>query len=336
VFLLSQGVEMVWRMWQKSRGWAGALVGSLLLLSSGMLIAVSAQSGEENVEQEAEETRRALELFLRQERVLFRPGEFAFELGAFYSTDTTERFIDVVSPPPLTKFTTRSGFGILAGRFGLIENLEFDVTIPFGAAEQEVDAGIARDQRDDQGLGDITGSVRYALWPERGARPDVILDVTATSGITSVETLLGTGFWQLGGGVSLVKTLDPVVFFGRLGYSAVLERDGIDPGDQFAYLLGSGFSLNDRVSLSSRVSGIVAGRTQLNGGKIPGSNVDAISMQFAVTTRVTRRIYVEPFVSFGLTEDATDAIVGVSIVGVRFSPFRRSGREPQTYKENSR
>ena len=38
----------------------------------------------------------------------------------------------------------------------------------------------------------------------------MILDVTATSGTTSVETLRGSGFWRVGGGVSLVKTLDPV------------------------------------------------------------------------------------------------------------------------------
>ena len=122
----------------------------------------------------------------------------------------------------------------------------------------------------------------------------MILDVTATSGTTSVETLLGSGFWRVGGGVTLVKTLDPVVFFGRLGYTAVLARGGRDPADQFQYLFGAGFSLTDRVSVSSRVTGIAGGRAKVSGRAIPGTSLDAISLQFALTTRLTRRSTLNP------------------------------------------
>ena len=327
---------MTWRMWHNSRGWVGILTGVLLWLSSGALLAGAAQPGEDNIEQEAEEARRALELFLREQRVLFRPGELSVELSTFYSTDTTARFAGVDLPRPFARVTTRAGFASFTARVGLLRDLEFDATIPVGVAEQEFDFGVARRRRDEQGLGDLTGSVRYELWHERGARPDVILDVTAKSGLTAVSSLLGTGFWQVGGGISLVKTLDPVVFFGRLGYAAVLERNGIAPADQVSYLLGAGFSLNDRVSLSMRVSGTEAGRIQLKGREIPGSNLDAISLQWAVTTRATRHLYIEPFVNFGLTDDATDAIVGVTFVGVGFNwPFHRPGRAPQAYREGS-
>jgi hypothetical protein len=315
--------------WHKSRGWVGVCVGVLLMLSSSAPGAVFAQPGEEgeapgeeeSLEQAAEEARRALDLFLRQERIIFRPGEFAFELGMFYRTDTDEEVVSVGAQRPLAKITNRGGFVAFTARVGLLRDLQFDVTLPIGVAEQEIDVGVARVRRDDAGLGDVTGRLRYGLLAERGARPDVILDVTATSGTTSVETLRGSGFWRVGGGVSLVKTLDPVVFFGRLGYTAVLERGGRDPADQFSYLFGTGFSLTDRVSVSARVSGIAGGRTQVNERAIPGTSLDALSLQFAVTTRLTRRFYVEPFVSAGLTDDATDAVVGVSLVGVRFRPL---------------
>src|SRR5918995_1416579 len=96
-------VEIPWRRWHKSRGWVGVCVGVLLMLSSGEPRAVFAQPGEEgkangeeeNLEQAAEEARRALDLFLRQERIIFRPGEFAFELGMFYRTDTDEEVVSV-------------------------------------------------------------------------------------------------------------------------------------------------------------------------------------------------------------------------------------------------
>jgi hypothetical protein len=77
----------------------------------------------------------------------------------------------------------------------------------------------------------------------------------------------------VGGGVALVKTLDPVVFFGRLGYSATLERQGRDPGDQLFYVLGMGYSLNERVSFNMRVGGALVGRTAVDGQEIPGSNL---------------------------------------------------------------
>jgi hypothetical protein len=322
-------VKITWRVWQKSRGWVGVCVGFLLVLSSGEPRAVLAQSGEEgeadveeeSLEQAAEEAKRSLDLFLRQERIIFRPGEFAFELGMFYRTDTDEEVVSVGALRTLAKVTNRAGFGTFTARVGLLRDLQFDVTLPIGAVKQEIDVGVARIRNDEEGLGDITGRLRYGLLAERGARPDVILDVTATSGMTSVQTLRGSGFWRVGGGVSLVKTLDPVVFFGRLGYTAVLERSGRDPADQFSYLFGTGFSITDRVSVSTRVSGIAGGRTQVDGRSIAGTSLDALSMQFAVTTRLTRRFYVEPFVSIGLTEDATDAVVGVSLVGVRFRPF---------------
>jgi hypothetical protein len=321
--------EVTWRRWHKSRGWVGVCVGVLLMLSSGAPGAVFAQPGEEGAapgeeespEQAAEEARRALDLFLRQERIIFRPGEFAFELGMFYRTDTDEEFIRVGALRPLAKITNRGGFATLTARVGLLRDVQFDLTLPIGVAKQEIDVGARRLRTDEAGLGDVTGRLRYGLLAERGARPDVILDVTATSGTTSVETLLGSGFWRVGGGVSLVKTLDPVVLFGRLGYTAVLERAGRDPADQFSYLFGTGFSLTDRVSVSTRVSGIAGGRAQVNEQAIPGTNLDAISMQFALTTRLTRRLYVEPFVSIGLTEDATNAVVGVSLVGTRFRPL---------------
>jgi hypothetical protein len=322
-------VEITRRRWHKSRGWVGLCVGVLLMLSSGAPGAVFAQpggedaapDGEESPEQAAEEAQRALDVFLRQERIIFRPGEFAFELGMFYRTDTDEQVISVGALRPLATVTNRGGFATLTARVGLLRDLQFDVAVPIGVAKQEIEVGAAHLRTDDAGLGDIVGRLRYGLLAERGARPDVILDVTAASGMTSVQTIRGAGFWRVGGGVSLVKTLDPVVFFGRLGYTAVLEREGRDPPDQFSYLFGTGFSLTDRVSVSTRVSGIAGGRTQVNGRAIPGTSLDAISLQFAVTARLSRRLYVEPFVSAGLTEDATDAVVGVSLVGVRFRPL---------------
>jgi Putative MetA-pathway of phenol degradation len=320
---------MGWRTWQGL--WAVRVLGYTLFLSGvstwlGVLmnLLVSAplpawaaqESGqaEETPQQEAEEARRAMEVFLREQRVLFRRGDLAFEFDTFYSTDTRDEVIRTNGGAAFVKFTNRVASSVFITRYGLLDGLELDVDIPFGYAEQEVDQGVARSRQDDFGLGDIAGRLRYQLWYETGVRPDLVLDLEVKSITGDDTTLLGTGNWNVGGGVTLVKTLDPVVFFGRLGYTATLERKGRNPGDQIRYLLGMGFSLNDRVSFNMRTSGAIVGRLEVDGREIPGSSLDIINLEFFVTTRATRRLFIEPVVSLGLTNDAPDVVAGVNLV----------------------
>lgn len=285
----------------------------VLLINLVTFLHPPVRAAEEDLQREAEEARRAMEVFLREQRVLFRRGELALELSTFYSTDTREEFVRIDSDVAFIKLTNRLVNSVFIARYGLLDGLELDVEVPFGYTEQEVDVGVARSRIDDFGLGDIAGRLRYQLWYEAGARPDVILDLEGKSR-TGRDTLLGTGHWNVGGGVTLVKTLDPVVFFGRLGYTATLERDGRDPGDEITYLLGMGFSLNERVSFNMRLGGAVVGRTRLDGREISGSSRDIMSLLFAVTTRATRHLFVEPVVSLGLTEDAPDVVAGINLV----------------------
>jgi hypothetical protein len=267
----------------------------------------------EDAQKEAEEARRAQEIFLREQLVLSRRGELSLEVDTFYSTDTRKEFVRSDGGVALVERTNRTAFTTFIPRYGIIDGLELDLAIPFGYAEEELDFGVARSRTDDFGLGDIAGRLRYQLLSESGARPALILDLEGKSRTRSAP-LLGTDNWNVGGGVTLVKTLDPVVFFGRLGYTATLERAGRDPGDEIRYEAGMGFSLNDRVSFKMQVGGAAVGRAKLNGQEIPGSSLDIISLLFAVTTRATRHLFVEPVVSIGLTEDTPDVVAGVDLV----------------------
>lgn len=271
----------------------------------------------EDVQKQAEEAQKALEIFLREQRVFFRRGELALELGLFYSLDTKETFLRSDTTPVFAKITKRIVLPSLTIRYGLVNDLELDIVLPFyGFAEQETNVGTARLRMRDQGLGDITGLVRYQVWHERGASPDVIVDVRGKSHTGGgFDALLGTGEWSIGGGVTLVKTLDPVVFFGRLGYTYTLERAGLDRGNEIALLSGMGVSLNDRVSVSMQVNGAYTEHAKLHGRTLTGSSLESFSLQLGTTVQVTKRLFVEPIVSFGLTDDAADVVVGVTLVG---------------------
>jgi hypothetical protein len=289
-------------------------------------LSIPAQPVGEDVRKEAEETKRALEIFLREQRVLFRQGELNLEVSTFYSMDTGDELRTVAGSIAVpAKITNRSVLSTLIGRYGLVDNLELHMELPFGYAEEETDfrveriqtmEGIRQIQRiqtiDNKGLGDIAGRLRYQLWREQGARPDVILDLTGKSR-TGDAPLLGTGHWNVGVGITLVKTLDPVVFFGRLGYAYTLKQNGLDLGDEIDYSIGMGFSLNDRVSFNMQTIGAYVGRTKRDGEEIPGSSLEILSLQFSVTVLITRRLFVEPVVNFGLTADAVDVVVGVNV-----------------------
>ena len=224
----------------------------------------------EDVQKQAEEAQKALEIFLREQRVLFRRGELALELGLFYSQDTKETFLRSDTNTVFAKITKSTVLPSLTIRYGLVNDLELDLLLPFyGFSEQEADLGTARLRISDHGPGDIIGLVRYQAWHERGARPDVIFDVRGKS--RTGGALLGTGYESIGVGGTLVKTLDPVVFFGRLGYTYTLEHAGIDPGNEIDFLSGMGFSLNDRVSFSMQVNGVYTEHAKLNGRTITGS-----------------------------------------------------------------
>jgi Putative MetA-pathway of phenol degradation len=274
--------------------------------------AASAEAAED-AQKEAEETRRAMEVFLREQLVLSRRGELSLEFDTFYSTSTRDEFVRSDGGVALIKRTNRTVSTTFIPRYGIIDGLELDLAIPFGYAEEELDFGVGRSRTDDFGLGDIAGRLRYQLWSEVGARPALILDLEGKSRTRSAR-LLGTDHWNVGGGVTLVKTLDPVVFFGRLGYTATLERKGRDPGDEIRYEAGMGFSLNDRVSFKMQVVGAAVGRAEVNGQEIAGSSLDIISLLFAVTTRATRNLFVEPVVSIGLTDDTPDVVAGFDLV----------------------
>lgn len=285
---------------------------------------------------EAEEAKRELDQFLRGQKLLFKPGEVQLEFGAFYAHDTQTNPVAPLGPVFIDRF---AGADFLI-RYGLAEDLEFDLAVPVVYRERERDIRPFEEIRvgttvfpsftreSAVGLGDISWALRYAAIHEKGAIPEVTLNVNAKSDTGDEDRGLGTGHWNVGTGVSLVKTIDPAVLFGSLGYTWTLEDGDLDPGDQILYSLGMGFSLNHRVSFSTAMAGAAIRRTELSGSEISGSGLDINSLQFATTVQVAKRLYLEPVVGFGLTDEAGDFSVGINV------PFGLEGRFPLPFFHN--
>ena len=286
-----------------------------------------AQIGQEGDRQiEAEEAQRALDEFLRRQKLLFKPGEVQIEFSTSYSHETAEnirlrqKFGDEYIEEVVPKFITRTTDVSLLGRFGLVDDLEFNLSVPFVYLNQQANyapfevSGIPQFiEQDNEGLGDVRAAFRYAVAHEDENIADMILNLDVKSRTGDEEKSLGTGHWNVGGGFTLVKTSDPVVLFGSLGYTSTLEREGRDPGDEISYSLGMGFSLNDRVSFIMSTVGAIIREDRIDGENVEGSGRDIHNLQFSVTVQLTKHLFLEPVLGVGLTEDATDFYLGINI-----------------------
>ncbi len=291
-------------------------------------------------EEEAEDMKRQLDTFLRRQKVLFKRGELEVEFGLSYaqSSDRAACF----NPNAGSEFCqkdenlalsnslfTRSVDSSLSVSYGIIDDLALSLSFPYSYSELESDSAPFTingervvNHNNHMGIGDISGSLRYTAFHESGAIPGIALNLNGKAPSGDDGRRLGSGFWNVGAGVSLTKTIDPVVFFGSLGYSARLPAGGVDPGDQISYSVGGGFSLNNRVSVSAALSGSAILRTEVHGRETPGSAQNINSLQFSSTIKLTKALFVEPFVAYGLTKEAGDFVFGINV------PYRFGDKYP--------
>jgi Putative MetA-pathway of phenol degradation len=283
---------------------------------------------------EAKEAKRQSDTFLRGQKLLFKKGELQTELDLTYtknnsrSTSCVKSSNEAIPACLSSEEDSRSAGATAIARYGLFGNVEFDLTVPYSYVEQDTLGSVHKERT---GLGDIGLGLRYAAWREDGTLPDIILNMngTAPTGDRS-NNLLGSGAGSIGTSVTMVKTLDPVVLFGNLGYATSI---GVSGSDQIPYSLGMGFSLNDRVSFSMSMAGATgvnrpSGTIFFNKNNktkqetISTSSLDMNSMQFSTTIQMKKNLSVEPFVSFGLTKESPDFAVGIRL------PYRLDGKYP--------
>ena len=296
--------------------------------------APTAKEGEESRQKEAEDVKRLTELYLRNQSVFLRRNELMVELDTFYSRNSHSTILRagnaLIPVNTIRRFITNT----FIARYGVLtDGLELDLIAPiFVHAESVVDVGGTRIQTapPENRLGDIAGAIRYQAWYERGSRPSVIFDMEVKSP-TGGSGLTGTGTWNVGGGVTLVKTIDPVVLFGRVGYTHTVASERRNLGDIFDYRLGMGFSLNERVSFTTQLAGHYIGPSTFIGALttgiggtaggttgpavLSGRHVEVMTLLFTTTVLVTKKLFIEPVVGVALTETS------FTTIGVRI-PYR--------------
>jgi len=270
--------------------------------------------------------------------VLLDPGEYQLDVTLNYLVDESDFVFAEIEGDALRIGEARRRHRLLLlpleFRLGIWQDTQAFVNVPFGWSNSEL-AFLGTDEYANAGgIGDVSAGITRVLLEKDEIFPDVLgtLAFSAPTGqasvITSLSTpgsSLGEGFWSLTMDLTCIHTYDPVVVFYGLGYRHRFpnEFEGgikVDPGKQALYRIGFGFAVNPRVTLSASFLGSYIGDDRVNDVRVAGGIREPMYLRFASTivrdkdrprTDGPPRT-VEPFVRLGMTDEAVDALIGVS------------------------
>jgi len=273
--------------------------------------------------------------FLRNDSVLMTPGDYQWEVGFSYARNLNQTPIGQIIGDSSFVGNLRRVNRVLQMplelRIGLTEDLQGSVSLPIGWANQEISVAAAGLTDESFGIGDLTLGLTRLIRRGDLSEPNILgfFSLSIPTGQSSLATslddpsiALGRGFYSMTTGLTVTKTIDPLVFFFGGGYQHNLEASfssvgRLNPGNGAFYRLGVGYAVNSSVSLSTAFTGAFLDNAELNDIRLEGTSREPLSLRIAATIvnkkkSVRKPRTVEPFVNLGLNEDATDTVVGVT------------------------
>lgn len=269
---------------------------------------------------------RALERSLTRDGALLLPAgvlEIEPRLGYSRQEDSTPSFVmsggGVIASE--TEHNSDSLTASLLFRLGLPGDTQLEVGLPYRWRRVDTVTSIGftpaqATTNNGAGRGDVRITLAKALLRESSGQPDVIgrLTLDNDSGQTTDNGVsLGGGFKEVQGALTFIKRQDPVVFIGGLSYQHTYEKESVQPGSLLAGNFGSYIALNPRTSLSFQLSLASQKPTKIDGEPIPGSERVLGSLVVGGSSLVGRGILLNVSVGMGLTDDADDFTVLLSL-----------------------
>ncbi len=259
---------------------------------------------------EAPEEPTAEDVFLRGQKVLLGRGEVAVDIGQFYSRGDNAQLAVVGNAVGLATIRQSAFTTLFSARVGIFDETEAFVSTIFRSQHSDVFVGAAKIAEDDRtGFGDVRLGVRRTFLTEGPGRPNIIANLFG-----HVPT--GQSSYAVGGGLSVVKSFDPVVLFATANYRHTFSRDYADvtrlePEERFDVTLGYALALNDTLTISTSVSGLFSGASTFTNATL--LRQDMYSLQLGLTSWLATGLYIEPSVSFGLSGPGNSVAFGVTL-----------------------
>jgi hypothetical protein len=260
---------------------------------------------------EAPAERDAEDVFLRGQKVLLGRGDVVVDVGQFFSRSDDQQLAVVNGALVLATREQSLLTTVVFGRVGVLNETEVFAGTTFNHQANQIFFGnidLAESERSQ--LGDVNVGMRRTLLRESKGRPDVI---------GTFDALIPAGddtAYLLGGGLVLVKSIDPVVLFAGANYHRGLRRDLDDgtrlkPGNFVDVSLGYALALNDSLAISTAATALFSRARTFDDPE--SRRVDTFGLRFALTSSLARGLYIEPSVSLGLSGPARSFAFGVTL-----------------------
>jgi hypothetical protein len=238
----------------------------------------------------------------------------------------------------ITPSATHSFTNSFSYDFGLLDNLTVGTRFPLVVKYD------TQDELNIQDVGDISATARWQPFPYVPGKMSSTLfgSFSSKTGVSPYEIDIdeqlstGSGYYSFSGGISASKVLDPVVIFGStsLSYNMPVSdldqvRGGrrlveVEPGfgmsgsGGFAYSLSYDISLSISAQLSYNDETVL---TFADGSKAVAQDQMTGFLNMSLGTRVSDTMIINTSLGIGLTEDAPDFSLGVSMP-IQFSGLK--------------
>lgn len=271
---------------------------------------------------------RALERSLVQSGArLLGPGQFEVTPGLAYARNESDL-------PTLVAVDGNNFVGELrrqvdtidssvALRVGLPFNTQLEISAPYRHVElheeQRIDGGFrSATDRSGSGDGDVRVGLVAQLLAEGSWRPNLIgrLDWLTGSGKDADGSVgLGGGHEGIAARLSASWRRDPVVFLLGVGYTGYADSDAgeVQPGDRVDLSLGAALAVSPETALTFSLDQSFAREFSLDGVTLPGTDRRSSVLNISASTIVARGVLLRLTAGMGLTEDAPDYQLGISL-----------------------
>ena len=257
---------------------------------------------------EAPDERPAEDIFLRGQRVLLGRGDVVLDFGQFYSRRDEQLLATFGGGLGLSTLQQETFTTVLMGRVGIFNETELFGSTTFHSQDNHQFLGSTTLGNTVQNtFGGLGLGLRRTLLREKAGRPDIVATVSG-------NIPLDDGPYALGGGLVVVKSVDPVVLFASGNYIHAFSRGepaGVQTEDAVDVSMGYGIALNDSLAISMSVAGAFTGPSVLDNVRFRQPSV--FGARFALTSWLARGLYIEPSVGFGLSGPGRSFTFGVTL-----------------------
>ncbi len=294
--------------------------------------ALKAKEDDATAEKNLEEVFQAAE----KQYSLLKSGDMSFDYSLGYSYYRNDRVdIAVSDSGAISRFlieqdAQHSFSNSFSFDYGVWNNLTFSMNLPL-VMKYDSSKDIA-----GAALGDVSFSARWQPFALKRGAPTTSLFMTASTATgdspykinPATDLASGKGYYAGSFGASVSKVIDPAVVFGSLSYTMGFDvvdinqvRSGrvlkeFHPGDSIGFSFGLAYSLSYDLSLSASYQQSYAFQSEYlftNGDFVSSEDSTSASLSTSVGVRMSPTRIVNVSFGFGLTEEAPDVSLGISL-----------------------